>query len=175
MSLPNILISKKENIIKEWFDQILKDYPKETSHFLKTQKDSFSNPVGHVTLSAIERLFDGLINKVPLQNHSPYLTDIIKIRALQEFTPSQAIGFIFLLKNIINIELNTLSDKENLLTELLEFESQIDNISLLAFDIYMECREKLFEINSNQVKDRMFRLLQRANILVEKEAGIRAN
>ena len=43
-------------------------------------------------------------------------------------------------------------------------ESKIDTMALLAFDIYMKCREKIYEIKLDEVKgerERLFRLLER--------------
>jgi len=38
--------------------------------------------------------------------------------------------------------------------ELLNFEQRIDKIALMAFDIYMECREKIYEIKIKEFKQR---------------------
>jgi hypothetical protein len=50
---------------------------------------------------------------------------------------------------------------------LLLFESKIDDLALLSFDIYMKCREKIYELKSNEVRNMTFRLLQRANLICE--------
>jgi len=36
---------------------------------------------------------------------------------------------------------------------LLELEQKIDDMSLLAFDIYMKCREKLYELKATELQD----------------------
>ena len=46
-------------------------------------------------------------------------------------------------------------------------ESRIDDLALLAFDIYMKCREKLYDIRANEAKNQVSRLLQRAGMLSE--------
>jgi len=38
---------------------------------------------------------------------------------------------------------------------------------LLAFDIYMECREKVYEIKANESKDRTLRAFARAGLISE--------
>ena len=43
------------------------------------------------------------------------------------------------------------------------FEARIDKLALLALDIYMKCREKIYEIRLNEVKaegERALRLLE---------------
>ena len=36
--------------------------------------------------------------------------------------------------------------------ELQSFEAQIDNLTFLSFDIYMKCRERIFELRVNEIK-----------------------
>ena len=81
-----------------------------------------------------------------------WLDEIIRIRVLQNFAPSQALAFIFLLKNVIRHELAEEIRKENLAAELLDLESRIDGLALLGFDVYTKRREKLYEIKADEVK-----------------------
>ena len=46
-------------------------------------------------------------------------------------------------------------------------ESRIDDLALLAFDVYMNCREKLYEIKANEAKNQVSRLLKKAGMIVE--------
>ncbi|OGK11598.1 MAG: hypothetical protein A2W80_01200 [Candidatus Riflebacteria bacterium GWC2_50_8] len=167
MRLKRLLSEKKSAVLRRWFDDIVETYPPDTSQFLKKQKNQFANPVGSTILQGIENIFDGLLKGLDKNEISPFLDNIIRIRAVQDFTPPQALSFIFLLKKIIRNEIaKEISDNE-LSEELLEFESEIDNLALISFDIYMQCREKLYEIKANEVKRMTFRLLQQANLLTE--------
>ena len=89
----------------------------------------------------------------------------MRIRAVQDFTPSQALSFIFPLKRIIREELCVEIAEKQLSDEMLSLESAIDNLALSAFDIYMKCREKIYDIKANEVKRSTFRLLQMANLI----------
>jgi hypothetical protein len=99
-----------------------------------------------------------------------YLNDIIRIKAVQDFTPSQAVSFLPLLKKVVRDELGSDIQRQHFSEELAAFESQIDNLALLSFDIYMKCREKIFELRVNEIKTMTFRLLKRANLICEIEA-----
>lgn len=58
--------------------------------------------------------------------------------------------------------------KENQLSEeLVMFDSMIDNLALLSFDIYMKCREKIYELKVNELKNMTYGLLKRANLISE--------
>jgi hypothetical protein len=49
--------------------------------------------------------------------------------------------------------------------QLSAFDSTIDDLALYAFDIYMKCREKIYELKANEAKNATFRLLQRAKLM----------
>ena len=52
--------------------------------------------------------------------------------------------------------------------ELFEFESKIDQLCLIAFDIYMQCREKVYLIRANETRNRTFKAFERAGLISEK-------
>ena len=57
-------------------------------------------------------------------------------------------------------------------TELLEFESRVDDLALLALDIYMRCRDKLYELRVGEVKaerDRALKLWERTGLISENQ------
>lgn len=169
--LKDFLLDKKSAILEKWFDVILESYPADTSSFLKSQKNQFANPVGHTLMRGIEGLFEELLQgrdseKVPL-----LLDNIIRIRAVQDFSPSQSINFIFLLKRVLREKLKMEQDnsgqEKEIFEELLKLESRIDDLALLSFDIFMKCREKIYELKTNEIRNMTFRLLQKANLVYE--------
>ncbi len=172
MTVINLISDKKEIILKRWFDVILDTYPAETSKFMRRQKDRFANPVGHSILQGVEGLFDCLIRKETNAGEvSAFLDDIIRVKAVQDSSAVQALSFVFSLKTVVREELaeDLRKDGGRIVEELLDFESRIDKQALLAFDIYMQCREKLYEIRANDVKAQTFRLLQQANLIYNRQ------
>ncbi|NOY40115.1 MAG: hypothetical protein GXO95_07810 [Nitrospirae bacterium] len=167
MELKSLLTEKRATILKKWFDLILDTYPSDTSSFLKKQKNQFANPVGHTISEGIEGLFDGLLEEADSDKVSPFLDSIIRVRAIQDFTPSEAIGFIFLLKKVIRESLQKEIREHQTYDELLRLESRIDDLVSISFDVYMKCREQVYELKANEVKKMTFRLLQRANLVKE--------
>ena len=166
-SLKNFLSEKRPAVLKKWFEEILETYPADTSTFLREQKNRFANPVGNTIYEGIENLFEGLFQGVGSDSASPFLDNIIRIRAIQDFAPSQAISFVFLLKKVIREELKEEIIDEGIAAEFAELESRIDSLALVAFDIYMKCREKLYDIKANELRNMTFRLLQKANLVCE--------
>jgi hypothetical protein len=119
----------------------------------------------------IETLYDELIHGMNSNKLSAALDAIIRIRSVQDFSPSQAIAFVPLLKRVIREELGGEIKDNQILEELLPVELRIDQLALLAFDIYMKCREKIFEIRVNEVKaqrEMALQLLERTNRMLGK-------
>lgn len=163
MKLHNLLSERKSAILKRWFDVILETYPADTASFLRKQKKPFANPVGSMIFQGLESLFEKFLQGMDFDTAPTFLDNIIRIRAVQDFTPSQALVFIFLLKKVIIEELKNESRKHQLFEELLTLESKIDNLALLSFDVYMKCREKIYELKADELQSWTFRQLQRAN------------
>lgn len=167
MNLEKLLTQKRSAILDRWFKLILETYPADTKRFLKEQKDQFANPVGYTLSTEIENLFNDLLQGINRESASTILDRIIRIRAIQDFTPSQALSFIFLLKRAIREELDTEIRENRLFDEVLIFESTIDTLALLGFDIYTKCREKIYELRVNEAKNHVSGLLRKAGLLHE--------
>ena len=168
MILEKVFTDKKSAIIKRWFDLSIETYPEETARFLKNKKNQFANPVGYILSHEMEPIIKGLFQGEDLENLQPFLENIIRIRAVQDFSPAQAIGFVFLLKQVIREEMEPEIRERRVGKELLELESRIDGLALLAFNIFMKCREKIYDLKANELKNRSVRLLKRAKLVVEE-------
>ncbi len=169
--LKDILREKKPAILKRWFDVVMETYPAEAAGFYKGAKNRFTGPVGYTIHEGIDGLIDGLINEVPFEELSPLLDSIIKIRAVQKFSPSQAVAFIFHLKKIASEEVENVSSAHSAIdaATLSTFESKIDDLALTAFDLYMQAREKINELKVEEAKNMVYRLIQRQNQLYEMQ------
>ncbi len=170
LEFKNQLLTKKSAILKKWFDAVADTYAADTAGFLKKQKAQFTNPVGYTLSEGLEGLFDALVKGVILDSVSTFLDSIIRIRAIQDFTPSEAVSFIFQLKKIVRQELgNEVVQQQRLIEELAAFDSSIDDLALYSFDIYIKCREKIYELKANEARNMTFRLLQQAKLIVDNQ------
>jgi hypothetical protein len=164
MKLTDLLAQKKSIIIEKWLRVIYESYPPETAIFLKKEKDRFDNPMGICISQGIKGLYEALLQEMETDQVRAALDEIIRIRAIQAFSPSQALAFIFLLKNVVREELAKELRGGDLAGELLEWESRIDGLALLGFDVYTKRREKLNEIKLNEIKTRVSGLLRRTGL-----------
>lgn len=152
MEITGILKERKKDVLDRWFQEVADTYPGETPRFLRNKADRFANPLGHAVRQGLEGLLNGLLSGAGDDGLAPHLDEIVRIRAVQEFSPSEAVRFVFQLKGIVREEHGGRSG-EALADELSEMETRIDRLALLAFDNYMSCRERLFEIRVKELKD----------------------
>jgi hypothetical protein len=170
MDLKNELLTRKSAILKKWFDAVAETYPDNTASFLKKQKAQFTNPVGYTLSEGLEGLYEALLKGIIPDTVKLFLDSIIRIRAIQEFAPSEAVSFIFLLKKIIRQELGSeILQQLRMNDEMTAFESSIDELALYSFDIYMSCREKIYDLKANEARSMTFRLLQQAKLIVDNQ------
>ena len=164
MQLSTHLSEKKAAILGRWLAMIYESYPPETAIFLRKEKNRFDNPAGYRISEGLGGLYDALWQEMERDQVLACLDEIIRIRALQNFAPSQAMAFIFLLKIILREELAGEIQQENLAAELLDLESRIDGLALLGFDVYTKRREKIFEIKADEAKRRISGLMRKTGL-----------
>ena len=167
MLMNDLVKQNREIILSKWFNEIIGTYPSDSTGFLERKKNQFQNPIGHTVSNSIEHVFDELVSTMDRDRLLAALDGIIRIRSVQDFSPSQAVAFVFLLKNVIRELVEGETGGQEIVADLHDLESRIDRVALLAFDKYMECREKLYEIKANEMKRKTSRLLERANMVAD--------
>jgi len=163
MKLDEILSQKKPAVLQRWRELIQETYSAETAVFLKKGGDPFQNPVADTFRRSTDSLFASLFGGKERDEILSSLDAIVRIRAVQEFSPSQAVAFVFLLKTVVREELKAEVQSEGLHDDLLELESKIDGLALLAFDCYSKCRERIHELRAGEMKRKTHRLLEKSS------------
>jgi hypothetical protein len=168
MSVMAQLGSQKEAIVGKWLARVMDTYPPETARFLRSQKDPFANPVGHATRQGLNTLVELLAAEPDETTARTALDPIIRIRAIQAFTPAQAVGFVFDLKTILR---DILSPTASTGEEWMRLDGRVDRLALIAFDIYMQCREKIYELKANEMKNTTYKAFARAGLVKDPDQG----
>jgi DNA-binding transcriptional ArsR family regulator len=161
--LLNLVKENRATILQTWFRLVVETYPTDSTGFLANETDRFLNPVGTSLKSELDGMLRALSDDTGEEALRQSLDEIIKVRAIQEFTPSQAVAFVFLLKKAIRAELADNLTHSTLAEQLSALESKIDNAALLAFDLYMSRKERIYKIAANEMRSRTLRLLERIN------------
>lgn len=166
MKAIDIFRNHKGEVVRLWTEAVFKTYPFETTGFLRTKEDPFGNPVAHMTKEAAGALYDAVIGEsVHIEATRNALDRFIKLRAVQQFTPSQGLGVFNLMKPILRKHVMPELVAKKLLTDYLETESRLDTVTLLAFDMYVKDREVLAQSRITEIRNQYAQLARWAQKL----------
>ncbi|MFZ0962121.1 MAG: RsbRD N-terminal domain-containing protein [Terriglobia bacterium] len=169
-----VLSEQKRPFLEKWLERTLATYPSQTHRFLHDEKDRFRNPVGHTLREGLATILDELTGEMDPARIGPALESIVRLRAVQDFTPSQAVGFVYLLREVLDEELG--GERSGGFTppwrgepaitpgSSLAVQKRIDDLALRAFDLFMKCREEIYEIKAREAQRKVYvleRLSQR--------------
>lgn len=150
------LRAKRTVIVEEWLARTLESYPAQTVRFLREQKDPFLNPVGHALAARLPALFEALASGAGVKSIEGPLESLVRIRAVQDLTPAQAVGFMLALKPVIRAQLGDELQHTAVREELFWLEGRIDEALLLAFELFMRCREEACEIRMREAQRQVY-------------------
>ena len=170
MNLEGLLRRHRQAILERWRKLIAETYPEETARFLESEDDQFANPVGHFIRHGTQVLLEEIHGDLDRGVIQECMDPMVRIRAVQDFTPSEAVGFVFLLKKAVMQVAGAEIEAGDLLGDLLAFESRVDRVAGIAFDIHARCREQIYEIRIKEIKNRSAVLMRRMNMLIDEPA-----
>lgn len=150
MQLAEALKQKKDKILSLWIERTLDSYA--SPGFFKKAKDRFANPVGANIKEGLTKLFDLLAAQGKEEDFVAPLDQVIRIRAVQEFTPAQAVAPILELKWVLRQIFSKDKETRGLLGQLDSFDCDVDRAALVAFDIYCSCRERLYQTRIRELQ-----------------------
>ncbi|MBS1262118.1 MAG: hypothetical protein MAG453_01457 [Calditrichaeota bacterium] len=160
--LAEILSELRSELIERWSDEILATYPRARIRFAR-EPDRFSDPLAHILRRDLPVLFEiaagGVFDGDRLREA---LDPLCRLRSVQEFSASEAVQFVFLLKKVVR-EALTAADwsRAAARADVLAFETRVDRIALHAFDVYTACRETLHEIRTREAGRRSELIVRR--------------
>jgi RsbT co-antagonist protein rsbRD N-terminal domain len=159
MNLKQTLKKNKDIFIKKWFQATINTYPAQSARILGKDSNRFDNPIGAVTHETIEDVFTLIIEDFDQETLERTIDPLIRIRAVQAFSASEAVSFVFALKEIgEDIIDNSL---------LREFDKLVDRIALASFNKFMKCKEEIFLLKATESKRRIHRAFERAGLVAE--------
>lgn len=131
-------------ILDEWFDKTIEIYPEQARVSMSRSKERFRNPVAFTVRESLAKLLEELAGEMDAVHVGDAVEEIVRLRAVQDCTSAEAVGFVFLLRQIVPAH-----QAEN---EFPDLERRIDQMALLTFDRYVKCREELASVRINEVK-----------------------
>lgn len=163
----------KKDVTTEWVEMVFNTYPIETTGFLRTKSDPFTNPVAHMTREAAQILFDAAIGEeVEPARVKASVERFIKLRAAQKMDPSRSLAVFYVMKPILRQKVLPEMIKKGQLEAYLEAESRLDTLALLAFDMYMSARETIAESRIKEIRSQHAQLKRWAQKLENGDNGV---
>ena len=171
MQTSAIFKAHRDALLARWTEAVFATYPFETKGFLRTKQDPFGNPVANMTREAAAVLYDAVAGgDAEPESVKAALDRFVKLRAVQDFTPSQALGVFLLLKPFMREMLLPEMQQQGALADYLDAESRLDSLCLLAFDMYVHDREIVAQNRINETKNRYAQLERWAQRIERREA-----
>ena len=150
MDLAEAFRNYRKKIVGQWVDYTLSTY--KSSRFFRQEGDKFANPIGGVTKEALDELFLLLAKNADPETFVKPIEKIVRLRAIQDFAPSQAVSPFHAVKHITRDILAKDKERCHLINELYDFEFAVDMAVLAAFDIYLDSRERLYRVRLEEVQ-----------------------
>ncbi len=160
-TLKDYLRDREEALAERWLEASLKSYARDAAAFFGRERDPFANPVGQALRAGTRGIVACLLRGMEAGEVCRLLEEIIRIRAVQEFAPSQAVGFVQLLKEAVRAELGGRAEAPEGRAEMRELDAAVDQVALFAFDIYVRCRDRVQELRIDEVKRSVALILER--------------
>ena len=142
-------MNPSQEIVEKWIGRMAESHHGDPLAALRApDPDPFRNPVGHTIRRSLAQLWEQLQGDMDLDAIDSALDAVIRIRAVQDIAPSDAVGFVIQLRSILR--------QQPAGFDLVLLENRIDQLTLAAFDKYMECREQILAARLHE-KERLTR------------------
>ena len=150
-SISAFLSLHRDAILEAWLQGTIADHAGSAGRFYLQEPDRLRNPVGHAFRENLPVLFDGLAGEKSAGDLEAALDAVIRVRAVQDLWPSQAVSFLFALKDIVRRHAESVrpgpADGE-----LAGFDRRVDRLALQAFDLFLQCRERIREAIAHEAR-----------------------
>ena len=162
MILATILEEGRAELCAQWAESADAIYPFAAAGLLRTQRDAFANPIGGRTRAVASLILTGIITSDCDDELRGGLEEFLRVRAVQEMTPEEALAPVFAFKELFRqyLKSENIPVTWDLRAQLTELESRIDALALLAFGIYTHCRDALHEVRLNDIRRRHSQILR---------------
>ena len=138
----------QQAIVEKWIEQMIESETEPPTALRASEPDPFRNPVAYTIRRSLGQLWEQLQGDMDPMAIDLALDAVVRIRAVQDISPSEAVGFVIQLRSILR--------QQPAGFDLVLLENRIDGLTLAAFDKYMECREQILAARLHE-KERLTR------------------
>ena len=137
-------MNAESQILEKWIEKVADSHPQNAAAIRAQTPDPFRNPVGYAIRASLSQLWEQLLGKMETGAVDRALDTILRIRALQDISPGEAVTFITDLQPLI-CQLPDEPDRALL-------EARIDRLALAASDKYQQCCEQVAAVRLHEVE-----------------------
>lgn len=148
----DLLEERKDTIVGRWVDAVLSAYPADSAALFQAQQDPFANPLGHTVREGARDVFQVILNGMDPDELKSRLDPIVRIRAVQQLSTTEALSFVFSLRSIIRDVIPESEAEPGFGADLKAMDAAIDQVALAAFELYAARREEVAELRIREVK-----------------------
>lgn len=140
-----LIVSVMQELLKKNKDLILRKWIAygEGPSLSKREPHPLLNPASHIIHTEWQEFYESLSDGNELC--AAMLQETIRLKAIQQQSPSEALSFIHELRNLIR---QTTGNAEG----MKELEVKLDKVLMESFDLYMKNRELIFKLKMEEYK-----------------------
>lgn len=146
------MASHRNEILLAMTQGLYEPYSPEAVTSFRRKVDPFENPIGSTFGRSASIIADGIASGMPPKAFRQTFDDMIRIRAVQGISPSEVMSFLFAVRKALNSVTAGSGDDYLSVSDLAEINQWIDGAIALCMDIYMECRENIFNLKVMEIK-----------------------
>ena len=138
--------AQAEAVATRWIERTLASYPAGSIPVPGGARDRFRAPAGYTIRQTLATLARELLGGMDELVMAQALDAIVRLRAVQGFAPSEAIGFVFDLREASAEARGALPP---------DLDGRIDRLARMAFDQYMACRDQVAALREKELRMRL--------------------
>ncbi len=154
MALQDLLRGQRDRLVAEWLARVAACDPDPSSRLLKGDHDRFRNPIWYAYDQALPVVFDEVLGDMDRTRIASALDPVMHIRTVEALSATDATCFILLLKDVVRDALRNEPGEPTGFETWRAFGSRVDEVSLVAFDLFVACQEKLKDIRAGEAARR---------------------
>lgn len=134
----------QHELVEKWIEQLADSDPQQSAVLRAPQPNPFRNPVGYAVRKSLSQLWGELLGEMRPEVIDQALDTILRIRAVQDLSPNEAVGFVDHLRPLLR--------QCPIPVDPTSLEARIDQLALAASEKYMQCREQIAAVRLHETE-----------------------
>ncbi|HTS01525.1 MAG TPA: RsbRD N-terminal domain-containing protein [Thermoanaerobaculia bacterium] len=160
MTVRAVLRERRGAVLERWIELIRAEDASAGASLPARGSDPFHDPVGEALRRGTASILESLVGEGGPAVAREGIDRIVRVRSVQAPTAPRALSFVFLLRRALRDAAGGAVDA----AEWGPLDARLDAIALEAFEIYVDCRERVFEIRAREAARANAVLLRRARL-----------